>query len=88
MKAKRILAAVGVVVAAGVVPLVTATEASATPSACVNYIGSHGYRVGPKVKAACNNAPYFHGIPNPACVVPLVQLRVNPDYATTACKMA
>ncbi|MFI6564531.1 hypothetical protein [Streptomyces sp. NPDC050534] len=81
-KSKRLL------VAAGVVPLLTATSASAAQSNCVNYIGNHGYRVGPKVKAACSNGRIAPGQPNPYCEYDLVAAGVKNGDAYEACVRA
>ncbi|MFF6995037.1 hypothetical protein ACFY93_08765 [Streptomyces sp. NPDC008313] len=91
-KIKRIVATASVVAAVGVVPLVTATPASASQSACANYIGSKGYAVGPKVKAACSYRAIYTPIgadaPNPFCVMALENIRVKPSHATAACQRA
>lgn len=87
-KTKRILTVVSVVAAAGVMPLLTATSASASQSSCANYVGSHGYLVGPKVKGACSNAAIDTGAGkqvNPWCVYDLVQAGVTNSVALGAC---
>lgn len=89
-RTRRILTVVSVLAAAGVVPLVTATSASADQSRCVNYIGEQGYLVGPKVKKACNY-PALHGgavIANPFCIEQLTQAGVRLGHAQVACVRA
>ncbi|MFJ1603770.1 hypothetical protein ACIOHS_10420 [Streptomyces sp. NPDC088253] len=87
---KRVLVTASVVTAAGVVPLVTATSASADQSRCVNYIGDHGYLVGPKVKGACSHAAWHAGsvVANPACLSGLVNIHVELSDAQAACLRA
>ncbi|GAA4998438.1 hypothetical protein GCM10023335_10020 [Streptomyces siamensis] len=85
------MTALCVVGAAGLVPLVTATAAQADHSTCVNYIGNHGYRVGPKVKAACNNKALdmpIGKVANPFCLKGLLTIHVRNDDAQAACKRA
>lgn len=89
--AKRVLSVVGVMAAAGVMPLVTATTASADQIACVDYVGSHGYRVGPKVRAACSHEALFSGAaksPNPKCLVGLADIGVSAGVSGPACRRA
>ncbi|MGW7405687.1 hypothetical protein ACWGI9_18430 [Streptomyces sp. NPDC054833] len=87
LKSKRLLAAASVVVAAGVVPLVTATPASANQSSCVNYLGNLGiYRIGPKVKSACKLGEHLSG--RPLCTNNLVVIHVRPEHAIEACMRA
>jgi hypothetical protein len=83
MKAKRALAVVSVVAAAGVVPLVTATSAYANQSACVNYLGNAGYVIGPKVKAACKEGETLAGIT--VCQWDLQAIHVRQLDASEAC---
>ncbi|MGW1284910.1 hypothetical protein ACWD4N_14625 [Streptomyces sp. NPDC002586] len=87
MKTKRILATVGVVVAAGVAPLVTATSASANVVTCDTYLGNHGYQVGPLVERYCEVGS-SGWINVPVCVSDLINIRVKPDDALTACRLA
>ncbi|WP_405872770.1 MULTISPECIES: hypothetical protein [unclassified Streptomyces] len=87
LKAKRLLAAASVVAAAGVVPLVMATPASANQSTCVNYIGDHGYIVGPKVRAACSHG-HTGPAPSTLCVTGLINAGVHDDDALPACRVA
>ncbi|WP_251093368.1 hypothetical protein [Streptomyces sp. Caat 7-52] len=79
-KAKRMVAAAGVVVAAGALPILVASPASATQGACTNYVASHGYFAGAKVKAACGNPALFTGMmktPNPYCILGLEKIGVE-----------
>ncbi|CCK30054.1 putative secreted protein [Streptomyces davaonensis JCM 4913] len=89
--AKRMLSVVGVVAVAGVMPLLTATTASADQIACTEYVGSHGYTVGPKVRAACSHGVIFTGIgktANPKCLVGLANLNVASSVSGKACLRA
>lgn len=75
MKMRRALAAMSVVSAAAVTPVVTATAAHAARSTCLNYLGNLGlYPIGPKVKEACSH---------PAYNAPLVTARCPTLPATT-----
>ncbi|MEU6460669.1 hypothetical protein [Streptomyces sp. NPDC046976] len=90
-KAKRMAAAAGVVIAAGALPILVAAPASATQSACTNYVAGHGHLAGSKVKAACEHGAIDTGIgkmANPVCVTDLAQLNVKSDVSTPACKLA
>lgn len=81
----------GVVTAAGIVPLVTAAPAHASQARCVNYLGNQGYLIGPRVRAACDYAALSSGViklPNPYCVTGLVNIGVRSGDASTACKRA
>ncbi|MGW0190959.1 hypothetical protein ACWDV7_35230 [Streptomyces sp. NPDC003362] len=90
-KTKRMLAAAGVTVAAVAVPILAASPASATQSACTNYVATHGYFAGPKVKAACANGAIGSGVtkvPNPNCLLGLAKLDVSNSVAVPACQRA
>ncbi|GGN55218.1 hypothetical protein GCM10011579_015090 [Streptomyces albiflavescens] len=90
---RRAFTALSVVAAAAITPVVAATSAQANQSTCVNYIGNHGYAVGPKVKAACSH-PAFQGplgdgkIPNPDCYSGLVNAGVRGTDVYRACVRA
>ncbi|CAL2059508.1 hypothetical protein FSY75_24360 [Streptomyces sp. TR1341] len=88
MRAKSLLVAAGVFVAAGLIPLATATSASADQIDCMTYLKHRGYKVGMQVRWACDNKPVILGLPNPYCVDPLMKLGVKFGYASEACKMA
>ncbi|MBX9395123.1 hypothetical protein K4749_16350 [Streptomyces sp. TRM72054] len=88
---KHMVAAAGVVIAAGTLPILAASPASATQSACTNYVATHGYFAGPKVKAACAHGAIDAGVtkaPNPACIVGLAKLDVANSVSVPACKRA
>ncbi|MET7699845.1 hypothetical protein [Streptomyces sp. NPDC005485] len=90
-RAKRMVAVAGVVVAAGALPILVASPASATQSSCSNYVASHGFFAGPKVKAACNYGAIDTGIgkaASPACIVALAKLHVPAEVSGPACKRA
>ncbi|WP_454329414.1 hypothetical protein [Streptomyces glaucescens] len=85
------VAAAGVVVAAGTLPILAASPASATQSACTNYVATHGYFAGPKVKAACAYEATDTGLgkfANPLCVAGLAKLDVPGSVSGPACKRA
>jgi hypothetical protein len=86
-RAKRMAAAAGVVVAAGALPILAASPASATQSACTNYVATHGYFAGPKVKAACGHKHLPIGA-NPLCISALVVIEVDGTTALNACRLA
>jgi len=87
LKAKRLLMVASVVAAAGVVPLVTATSASADQHDCTTYLKNHGYVVGPKVRAACNYEHLPIGA-SPLCINGLVLIDVALNHANAACRLA
>jgi hypothetical protein len=89
-KAKRAAAAAGVMVAAAALPILVASPASATQSACSNYVATHGYFAGAKVKAACSHAPWQAGVVTPSviCLEELLRLHVDASVANAACRRA
>lgn len=87
LKAKRLLMAASVVAAAGVMPLVTATSASADQQDCTTYLKNRGYVVGPKVRAACNYEHLPVGA-SPLCINALVIIDVTLSHANGACRLA
>ncbi|WP_225821307.1 hypothetical protein [Streptomyces naphthomycinicus] len=90
-RVKRMAAAAGVVVAAGAVPIVAATPASASQSACTNYVASHGYYAGPKVKEACSYGAFdtpTGPFPSPGCELGLRKLDIKSEVSSPACRRA
>ncbi|WP_141689591.1 hypothetical protein [Streptomyces sp. DI166] len=84
-------ASAGVVAVAGMLPILAASPASATQSACTNYVATHGYFAGPKVKAACSHGVIDMGVskvPNPLCITGLASLNVASAVSVPACKRA
>ncbi|WP_137989314.1 hypothetical protein [Streptomyces vilmorinianum] len=91
MKIRRMVTALCITAAAGVVPLATATTAQADQVSCANYVASKGYTVGPKVRAACDHRAWrtWAGtVPNPACISGLGTIGVAGGVAQTACLRA
>jgi hypothetical protein len=83
---KRALTALGVTVAAGVVPLAMATPAQADQVACIDYLRSKGYTIGSGVRSACSNDSWPS---NPWCVAKLASLGItNTTHITEACRRA
>lgn len=78
----------GVVTAAGIVPLVTAAPAHASQARCVNYLGNQGYLIGPRVREACSYEALTGGLPNPNCVLRLTRIGVSGPHMQTACGRA
>ncbi|MFE1767841.1 hypothetical protein ACFW81_26950 [Streptomyces angustmyceticus] len=88
---RRLAAATGALVVAGALPIVATTPAQATTKQCTSFIAEGGYKVGPKVRAACkmtgeggfiernNNLPF--------CEASLVALKVKPVIAERACQL-
>ncbi|WP_405409868.1 hypothetical protein [Streptomyces decoyicus] len=88
---RRFAAATGVLVAAGALPIVATAPAQATTKQCTSFIAEGGYKVGPKVRAACkmtgeggfiernNNIPF--------CQISLTMLKVKPVIAERACQL-
>ncbi|MFI0811027.1 hypothetical protein [Streptomyces echinatus] len=90
-KVKRMVTAASVVVAAGAVPLIAASPASASQSACTNYVASHGYYAGPKVKEACGFGAIktpFGPMPSPGCELGLRKLNIKGEVSSPACRRA
>ncbi|MER6343012.1 hypothetical protein ACWC10_05345 [Streptomyces sp. NPDC001595] len=90
-RVKRLVAGAGVVVAAGALPILVASPASATQSACTSYVASHGYFAGPKVKQACGYGAIDTGVgkmANPLCIQALAKLDVPGSVSMPACKRA
>jgi hypothetical protein len=85
MMLRRALLALSVTAAAGVLPLVTATSAQASPADCRNYLANQGYEVGPKVTKACS---YNSVSNNWKCVTQLAQLISNTTHINVACTRA
>ncbi len=95
MRALRVgqaLAAAGITAAAVLTPVATATPAAAwePASPCWNYVGDHGYRVGPKVEAACRNLAVYveFWVANPNCVNELYRIGVSWGVTQEACTRA
>ncbi|OXS33062.1 hypothetical protein CHR28_22385 [Streptomyces sp. XY006] len=90
-RTKRLLSVASVVAAAGVLPLISATPASADQGACTKYLANKGYLVGPKVKSACAN-PALHTplgvVPDFDCTHGLRVAGVKDQHAIDACKRA
>ncbi|MGW1033376.1 hypothetical protein ACWD4Z_14410 [Streptomyces antibioticus] len=90
-RVKRMVAVVGVVMAAGALPILSASPASATQSACTSYVSSHGYFAGPKVKKACGYGAINSGlgkVASPLCIQALAALDVPASVSLPACKRA
>lgn len=84
-------AAAGVVVAARALPILVASPASATQSACTNYVATHGYLAGPKAKGVCSNGAIDTGagkMTNPACVEALGRVGAKAEVSLPACRRA
>ncbi|MFJ8195593.1 hypothetical protein [Streptomyces sp. NPDC096152] len=86
-RVKRMAAAASVMVAAGALPILVASPASATQGACSNYVARHGYFAGPKVKAACGHEHHPIGA-SPLCLAGLLSIRVDMATAQRACTLA
>ncbi|QTD98535.1 hypothetical protein [Streptomyces cyanogenus] len=89
---KCTVAAAGVVVAAGALPVLAASPASATQGACTDYVAKHGYFAGPKVKEACSHGaiktPVGSDWANPACLLGLAKLNIKSSVSDPACLRA
>ncbi|MFF6811006.1 hypothetical protein ACFZAG_14110 [Streptomyces sp. NPDC012403] len=85
MKLKRVMTAVCVTAAAGVLPLIAATPASAYgPSYCERYLASKEYIVGSGVKASCRYAGSAGTVQ--FCSAGLINLGVRENHAFQACR--
>ncbi|PBC82404.1 hypothetical protein SAMN05428945_3014 [Streptomyces sp. 2224.1] len=88
---RRLAAATGVLVAAGALPIVATAPAQATTKQCTSFLAEGGYKVGPKVRAACkmtgeggliernNNVPF--------CQAYLITIKVDSRIAERACQL-
>ncbi|MFH8463610.1 hypothetical protein [Streptomyces sp. NPDC017991] len=86
VKLKRALTALGVAVAAGVVPMVMAVPAQADQVDCVNYLSSKGYTIGSGVRTACS---YDTWATKPFCEAKLASLGItNTSHIIEACNRA
>ncbi|MER5941252.1 hypothetical protein ABT121_28475 [Streptomyces sp. NPDC001928] len=74
----KLAAATGLVLAAGVLPVIFAAPAQATPYHCMKYLDDKGYRVGPKVEGACN-------LDEGSCILELGKLHVAQAVKLEAC---
>jgi hypothetical protein len=89
--AKRLIGVASALALAGVVPLVSASPASANQSTCVNYLGNRGYDVGPKVRAACAHPALqspLGAVPSFDCTHGLRLIGVKDQHAVDACRRA
>ncbi|ANP48526.1 hypothetical protein J2Z21_005784 [Streptomyces griseochromogenes] len=68
----------GLALAAGTLPLIFAGTAQASAFDCMKYLDSKGYRVGPKVEAACN-------LDEGSCILELGKLHVAQPVKLEAC---
>ncbi|KMS71597.1 hypothetical protein ACM01_26390 [Streptomyces viridochromogenes] len=86
---KRAFAVAGLVVAGTIVPLATATPASATAAQCTGVLKSYGlYTIGPKTKIACGWFALPGKTPHPECWSGLMRLGVRQEHALKACSWA
>ncbi|MFI2031466.1 hypothetical protein [Streptomyces buecherae] len=85
LKAKRVLVAASMVMGVVAVPIATAAPASASlVPFCVDVIQDAGYKVGPKVRHACQT-----GVKNQkACEKEFKAIGVNSKTANRACRVA
>ncbi|MDI3423810.1 hypothetical protein [Streptomyces luteolus] len=86
LKKRRVLAAMGLAIAAGVTPVATASPAAADIPSCLFYLEDRGYVVGKGVTSACrtgSNPTEFR-----ACYKKLTSLGVRSAHADTACALA
>ena len=85
---KRALATTGLIFAAAAVPIGVAPSAYATPGQCINYLGSHGYIIGPKARTACSDAAStFDGRGIALCGTELLNIGVRPTDVNEACRL-
>ncbi|MFC7305540.1 hypothetical protein ACFQVC_15075 [Streptomyces monticola] len=82
---KRLLAAVGVTAAAGVVPVVAAAPAQADQMDCAQYLKGAGYVVGSKAKGACRVGSQGGPVNWMGCDARLVTIGVSSAHSTRAC---
>ncbi|UZJ31380.1 hypothetical protein [Streptomyces endophytica] len=88
---RRLAAATGVLLTAATLPLVATGSAQATTKQCTSFIAEGGYKVGPKVRAACkmtgeggfivrnNNIPF--------CAASLTSLGIKWVISQRACEL-
>ncbi|MHA6618867.1 hypothetical protein [Pseudonocardia sp. DLS-67] len=88
IRARSVVAALGVVVAAVTIPLATAAPASADQLHCVDYLRREGVLVGPKVVDACNKGASEEFAVQQLCFPSLVKAGLSAPKADRACTFA
>ncbi|MCF3125501.1 hypothetical protein IPZ68_38280 [Streptomyces arenae] len=93
LNVKRAFVAASMVAGVLAVPVATAAPASAASHACTDFVKWGGYKVGPKVKAACKGAAKGAGTPASwinvaACKAIMATLGVRESVANDACRSA
>ncbi|MFF0199462.1 hypothetical protein [Streptomyces sp. NPDC005017] len=86
MEIRNAITVLGVVAAASVVPLVTAAPAQAGQVDCVNYLSSKGYRIGSRVRSACDDVESLAD--RITCQTGLIGIGVRANHALEACVRA
>lgn len=85
--AHRLAAVTATLVAAAALPIVATTPAQATTKQCKTFLAEAGYKVGPKVHAACSVGSGI--VQNyAACLAGLMSLNVRTHVAEVACERA
>lgn len=83
---KRFLAAAGLLLSVGVIPVAAATPAQADIIDCVRYLEGKGYIVGPGVRSACSHDSWST---KGFCQARLMALGIsNTSHVVEACNRA
>ncbi len=88
---KRAFAIAGLIAAGTIVPLATATPASATVAQCTGVLHDYGYSVGAKSTTACSyphTTVWGHSVGHWNCIIQLEAIGVRKSHAETACSWA
>ncbi len=88
---KRAFTIAGLVIAGTIVPLATATPASATVAQCTGVLHANGYQVGAKATTACSypaTKTPFGLTPHWQCLSGLQVIGVSQSDSYTACSWA
>ncbi|MFI9061498.1 hypothetical protein ACIGQE_06435 [Streptomyces sp. NPDC053429] len=85
---KRTIGVLAATFAAAALPLVAASPASADQGDCEYSLHEAGYRIGPKVEAACKSGAEFSATAYSTCLFSLLNIGVRSDHAQRACGIA
>ncbi|WP_159045868.1 hypothetical protein [Streptomyces sp. WM6372] len=85
---KRAVGVLAATFAAAALPIVVASPASADQGDCQYYLHEAGYKVGPKIEAACESGDQFSPTAYGSCLMGLLNIGVRVDHAQSACGLA
>ncbi|MEV0410887.1 hypothetical protein AB0I68_08770 [Streptomyces sp. NPDC050448] len=85
---KRAVGILAATFAAAALPIMAASPASADQGDCQLSLIDAGYKVGPKVEAACQAGARFSPTAYGTCLMGLLDIGVRADHAQLACGRA